>query len=82
MSQETDGIVQVGEVPVIIRRDSPSEVDFSQTERSAREGALKEMLAFVEETERTSPPYTDIRPYAIMRTWVLDRIQETVNGAT
>jgi hypothetical protein len=75
MDQETDGILQVGEVPVIVRRDSPREENHQEAHRSGRESALREMLVFINESEAAAPPFTDLRPYANLRTWVTDKMR-------
>lgn len=78
MDQERDGILQAGEVPVIIRRDSPRAADFSQARRSGAEAAYKDVLTYLDIAESTCPPYTDTRPYGDMRTFCQDKIREVM----
>lgn len=78
---EYDGIVQVGEVPVVIRRDSPVEADHDQAYRSGAEAAFRQVFQFVDMAERNSPPFTDLRPYANLKTFVSDRITELGQAA-
>lgn len=75
-ADETTGVLRVGEVPVVIRRDSPVETDHAQAFRSGAEEAYKKTLAYVAAAEANTPPYTDMRPYADLSTFLLDRIQE------
>lgn len=75
-NSEYDGIVQVGEVPVVIRRDSPVESEHDQAYRSGAEAAFRQVFQFVDMAERSSPAYTDLRPYANLKTFVSDRITE------
>lgn len=78
MEQETDGVLQVGEVPVIVRRASPVEADHSEARRGGRDSAFRETLAFIDRAEATAPPYTDTRPWAALRIFLNDQIQANV----
>jgi len=80
MERETEGILQVGEVPVVIRRDSAVEADHSQAVRSGRQSAFEDALRYVDLAQSSAPPFTDLRPYADLRTFLLDKIRETANG--
>lgn len=80
MDDETEGILQVGEIPVIRRRDRFFEPDHSQALRSGREKAFHEALAFVLQRAATTGPYDDTRPWSEMMTFLRDRIRD--NGAT
>jgi hypothetical protein len=82
MDDEREGILQVGELPVIRRRTSVQDVDISQALRSAREGELGAALAFVLERRAAIRPYEDYRPWDEMTLYLQDRIRENANGAT
>lgn len=73
---ETEGILQVGEVPVIVRRDSRSLEDHNQAFRSGADGAYREVLAFVTDRLERAAPYTDTRPLSEMVIFLTDKIQE------
>lgn len=80
MDGETEGILRIGEVPVIRRRDRPIPTDHSQAKRSGREAAFGEVLAFAIKRLGAVAPYEDTRPWSEMITFLQDRIRE--NGAT
>jgi hypothetical protein len=80
MDGETEGIIQVGELPVIRRRERAIFEDHSQALRSGREQAFNETLAFVIERNAEAGPYDDTRPWSEMVTFLTDRIRD--NGAT
>lgn len=73
---ETDGIVQLGEVPVVVRRESEHAADHTEAVKAARIEALREMEAFVTECEERTPRFEDTRPYRYLRTWIADRIRD------
>lgn len=78
---ETEGILQVGEVSVIVRRDSPREADHSQAFRSGAERAYRDALLYVAERIEKAPPYTDTRALSDMIVFLTDRIQEVAADA-
>jgi hypothetical protein len=80
MDGERDGVLQVGEVPVIRRRDRVIFETHSQAWRSGREDAYGEALAYVLERHAAAGPYDDTRSWSEMETFLRDRIKE--NGAT
>jgi hypothetical protein len=80
MDGETEGILQVGEIPVIRRRDRIVFQDHSQAERSGAERAYQETLAHVLEQQAAAGPYDDTRPWSNMIIFLQDRIR--TNGAT
>lgn len=82
MDDEREGILQVGELPVIRRRSSVQDVDISQALRSAREKELNAALAFVLEQRAAIGRYDDPRPWDHMTLYLQDRIRENANGAT
>ena len=80
-AQETDGVLQVGDIPVVVRRDSPSATDHSQAWRSGAEKAYKDVLTYLDLAEESCPPYTDTRPYAELRAFCNDKIRAVMaNG--
>jgi hypothetical protein len=80
MEGEYDGIMQVGEVPVIIRRDSAVAEDFSQAYRSGGEHAYRDALERTEELLRHAEPYTDTRSLIELKAFLIDRIGTVYNG--
>jgi hypothetical protein len=76
MDDETDGILVVGEVPSIIRRQRINEENHDQAWRSGRESAFGETLAYVEQRFRAAGAYDDTRPWTEMTTFLQDRIRE------
>lgn len=80
MDDERQGILRVGEVPVIRRRDRIVFEDHEQARRSGAEKALQESLAFALAGLAATPAYEDTRPWSEMITNLQDRIRE--NGAT
>lgn len=83
MDDERDGVLQVGEIPVVIRRDRSLETDYNQTYRSGRESAFRETLAYVEEQHSRTPAYENTLPWREMRVFLTDRIREcNPNGST
>lgn len=79
---ESDGIVQVGEVPVVIRRVSVVSEDFTQAQVSARDEALREVDLWVSERIERAPRFTDTRPLTELRTFLADKIREAASGAS
>jgi hypothetical protein len=73
---ETDGIAQVGEVPVVLRRMSEHEADHTEARKSARIEALREVGDFVQMRLDAAGPYDDVRPWVEMRIWIADRIRD------
>ena len=80
MDDETDGILRIGEVPVIRRRDRIVFNDHAQAIRSAREAAFGEVLAYVLKCHAATPKYEDTRPWMNLEIFLRDRIRD--NGAT
>jgi hypothetical protein len=82
MESETHGIRAIGEVPVVIRRDSVVEADHSQAYRSGREAAFQEVLAYARQQHERTGRYDDTRPWIEIRLFLTDKIKETADGAT
>jgi hypothetical protein len=80
MDGETEGILQVGELPVIRRRERVISGDHSQAFRSGAEKAYGEMLEYANAKLAAVPPYEDTRPWGEMILFLRDRIKD--NGAT
>ncbi len=80
MDGERDGIVQVGEIPVIRRRDRFVEDGHSQAFRSGREAALGDMLEYATGRLASTGRYEDTRPWSEMIIFIRDRIRD--NGAS
>lgn len=74
---EADGILQVGEVPVVIRRDSSVEENHDQAYRSGAENAYRRTLVYVEDRIRMAGRYDDVRPLQDLVVWLTDSIQGT-----
>lgn len=79
MDGETEGILRVGEVPLLRRRDRITFEDHAQAYRSGRESAFGEMLAYVLAAEAQVPAYEDTRPWSNMARFLRDRIRD--NGS-
>jgi hypothetical protein len=80
MDGETEGILQVGELAIVRRRERIVEADHAQAFRSGRGKAFDEMLAYALDRFRKAGPYDDTRPWTEMVTFLRDRIRD--NGAT
>jgi hypothetical protein len=78
---ETEGILQVGEVPIIVRRDSRSVEDHTQAFRSGADGAYRKALSYVLERIASAPPYTDTRALTDMVVFLTDNIEEVASSA-
>lgn len=73
---ETDGILLVGEISVVRRRDSPREENHDQAWRSGRESAFREVQAFVGDRLLHAGPFDDTRPLTELETFLIDRLTE------
>jgi hypothetical protein len=80
MDDEREGILQIGELPVVRRRERIVFEDHAQAYRSGREDAFQAALVFVLQQHAATPAYEDTRPWSQMTTFLRDRIME--NGAT
>lgn len=78
---EAEGITQVGEVPVVTRRDSPVFADHEQAFRSGQEKALREVASYVSDAHRRAGQYDDTRPWVELRLFLNDKLREALDGA-
>jgi hypothetical protein len=74
---ETHGIVAVGEVPVVIRRDSRHEADHTAAFRGGRVSALEETTLFVRGLLESLPQYENPLMLQQMLVFLGDKIRET-----
>jgi hypothetical protein len=74
---EYDGVVAVGEVPVIIRRDSPREADFSNAAKKAAFDAYTDVAEYIEARIAAIPRYEDPTPLKDLLQFVADRLRTT-----
>lgn len=77
-TSERHGVLNVGDVPLVIRRDAFVEIDHSQAVRSAKEAAYREMLVYVKKRYEETPAYEDTRPWIEMRLLLSDKIKEAL----
>lgn len=75
MDDEKAGILEVGEFPVIRRRDAQTEADHTEAMRSGRRTALQEVLAWTIEEHGRCGPYDDTRPWIRIRLQLADMIR-------
>jgi hypothetical protein len=73
---EYDGVVAVGEVPVIIRRDSVAEFDHAEAKRAGRGEALAEVAVYVADRIRMAGAYDDVRALEDLQTHLADMIRQ------
>jgi hypothetical protein len=74
---EYDGIAAVGDLPVVIRRDSAVEHDHSVAMATGRREALSEVLGYVESRLAQAGAYDDTRPLSDMVVYLADMIRAT-----
>jgi hypothetical protein len=74
---ERDGILAVGAVTVIRRRDSEVEENYTEALRAGAVRAFQEASLQAQGLLASSPPYSDTRPIEEMITWLADKIRQT-----
>lgn len=74
---EYDGILRIGEVPVVIRRDRVVESDHAQAYRSGAVAALTDVAAYVTRCLAAAGPYDDTRSLLDLQMYLADRIRGT-----
>lgn len=77
MADERDGILTVGEVPVIVRRDSYHEADHTAAVRGGRVSAFTETAEFAKGLLAALPRYENPLLLQQMLTFLGDKIRET-----
>jgi hypothetical protein len=77
MAEETGGILQVGEVPVVRRRDPLVEIDHTEALRSGRREAYADAVDFAQGLLAQRGAYDDTRPLQQMLEYLADRIRQT-----
>lgn len=74
---EYDGVAAVGELPVVIRRDSAVEADHSQAKTAGRREALAEASQYVQARLDSAGAYDDTRFHQEMLVHLADMIRDS-----
>lgn len=80
MGGETDGIQQVGEIAVVVRRDSSSVVDPEQAYRSGATAAYSTIARWAVERAAAFGPYEGTGILTELQELLADRIREVNDG--
>jgi len=76
MGEETDGILRVGEVPVVSRRDVLVELDHKEALRAGRREAYEDAVVFAQGMLAQQGAYDDTRPLQQMIDYLADKIRQ------
>lgn len=74
---ERDGIIAVGAVTIIRRRDSEVEENYNEALRAGAVSVLTEAILMVEGLIASAGPYDDTRMGREVVTWMQDKIRLT-----
>ena len=74
---ERDGIIAVGAVTVIRRRDSEIEENYSEALRAGAVNVLTEAIQVAEGLVASAGPYDDTTRVGELITWMQDKIRST-----
>ena len=77
MAEDTDGILRVGEVPVVRRRDPLVEIDHAEALRSGRIAAYEDAVGFAQGLLSRLGRYEDTRPLQQLIDYLADKIRQT-----
>lgn len=78
---EQEGVVQLGEVTIISRKDSPSDMDHAEAYRSGARDAYQAVDDWAVTKQELVGPYEDTGTLAELRLFLADIIREVYSGS-